>query len=222
MLVVGTDAASSREAVELAARHPEVVASVGLHPHEASRFEAEWPEIVDLADAPGVVAIGETGFDFHYDHSPHDAQGSAFAAHVELARRLDRPLVVHSRDAWDATFDVLAAARDCRFVLHCFTGGPAEASRALALGAWVSFSGIVSFRNADDVRAAAALVPPERLLVETDAPYLAPVPHRGRPNEPGFIADVGAALGAATGRTVAEIAGLTAANARTLLALPGI
>ena len=219
MLVVGIDAVSSREAVDLAARHDDVVASVGLHPHEASRFDTDWDAIVALAEAPGVVAIGETGFDFYYEHASAAEQRRAFDAHVELARRFDRPLVVHSRDAWDVTFDALAAAGDCRFVLHCFTGGPAEATRAIELGGWISFSGIVSFKNADDVRAAAALVPADRLLVETDAPYLAPVPHRGRKNEPAWVADVGVALAAATGRTTDDLAALTAANARTFLGL---
>lgn len=208
---VGTDLASSREAVELAARHGDVRAAVGLHPHEAKLFEDQWDELQTLATSDGVVAIGETGFDFHYMHSPPDAQERSFREHIRLAKQLDRTLVIHSRDAWDATFAVLGSeGPPVRTVFHCFTGGPDEAERALELGACLSFSGIVSFPNAADVRAAAAAVPNDRLLVETDAPYLAPVPHRGRENEPAFVAAVGVALAHAVGRPVAEVAAATA------------
>ena len=221
MVVVGTDVASSREAVELAGRHGDVFATVGLHPHDASRFDDEWVALVDLANAPNVVAIGEAGFDYHYLHSPADAQDATFRAHIRLAHALDRALVIHSRDAWDDTFRVLAdEGAPARTVFHCFTGGPHEAERALDLGASLSFSGIVSFKSADDVRGAAALCPPDRLLVETDAPYLAPVPHRGKENEPAFVGDVGAALAAAVGRDLATVAEQTATVTRRIFALP--
>ena len=218
MVVVGTDAESSRAAVELAARHPDVRATVGLHPHEASRLEDEWPALLELAVEPGVVAIGEAGFDFHYRHSEPDAQDAAFRAQIRLAHELDRALVIHSREAWDGTFRVLAEeSAPARTVFHCFTGGPHEAARALALGAHLSFSGIVSFKGADDVRAAAASCPPGRLLVETDAPYLTPAPHRGRENEPALVGAVGAALAAAVGRPVDAVAAATAAAAKAML-----
>ena len=218
MVVVGTDLATSREAVEIAARHADVHATVGLHPHDASRFDEEWDELVALADAPDVAAIGEAGFDFHYRHSPEDAQERAFREQIRLAHRLDRTLVIHTREAWGDTFRVLTdEGLPPRTVFHCFTGGPAEAERALELGASLSFSGIVSFPNADDVREAAALCPPDRALVETDAPYLAPVPHRGAENRPAFVADVGAALAAAVGLPVEEVAAATTANASRLL-----
>jgi TatD DNase family protein len=218
MVVVGTDAESSRAAIDLAARHPDVRATVGLHPHEASRLEAEWPALLELAREPGVVAIGEAGFDLHYRHSEPDAQDAAFRAQIRLAHELDLALVIHSREAWDDTFRVLEEeSPPGRTVFHCFTGGPAEAARALALGAYVSFSGIVSFKGADDVRAAAAACPLDRVLVETDAPYLAPVPHRGRENEPALVVDVGAALAAAVGRPVEAVAAATAATARAVL-----
>jgi TatD DNase family protein len=218
MVVVGTDLASSRSAVELATRHDDVRATVGLHPHDASRFEAEWDDLVALARDPSVVAVGETGFDFHYRHSEPVEQESAFRAQIRLAHETDRTLVIHSREAWDDTFRVLAdESAPPRTVFHCFTGGPDEARRAADLGAHLSFSGIVSFPAADDVRAAAAAVPLERLLVETDAPYLTPVPHRGRENEPAFVPLVGAALAVAIGRPDIEVAAATTATAQRLL-----
>ena len=217
MVCVGTDLATSREALRLARAHPGLHATVGLHPHDASRLDDEWGALEELAATPGVVGVGEAGLDFHYDLSPRADQEEAFRRQVRLAHRLALPLVVHSREAWDETFGVLGEeGAPERLVFHCFTGGPQEARRALALGARVSFSGIVSFRNADDVRAAAALVPPGWALVETDSPYLAPVPHRGRPNEPAYLPDVGAALAAATGQDVAEVRESTAAAAAEL------
>ncbi len=220
VVCVGTDAASSRAAIELAARHDDVVATVGLHPHDATRLDDEWDELVELAAGDGVVAVGETGLDFHYRHSPAAEQEAAFRRHVGLARDLGLALVVHSRDAWDDTFRVLGdEAPPPATVLHCFTGGPDEARRALDLGCWLSFSGIVTFRNAADVRAAAAVTPPERLLIETDAPYLAPVPHRGRENEPAFVPVVGAAVAAAAGREPSEVAESTRAGTRAVFGL---
>jgi TatD DNase family protein len=223
MMCVGTDLATSRRAVELADRHPEVRATVGLHPHDASHLAAEWPELEALARerADVVVGIGEGGFDYFYEHSDRAAQDAAFRAQVRLAHDLDRALVIHSRDAWDDTFRVITEEGvPPRTVFHCFTGGPDEARRALAFGAYLSFSGIVSFKNADDVRAAAALVPPDRVLVETDAPYLAPVPHRGRANRPAWVVDVGAALAAAMGLGVDELAAATRANATAVFGHP--
>jgi TatD DNase family protein len=217
VVCVGTDAASSRAAVELAARHDDVVATVGLHPHDAARLHDEWDELVELAAGDDVGAVGETGLDFHYRHSPAAEQEASFRRHVALARALGRALVVHSRDAWDDTFRVLAdEAPAPATVLHCFTGGPDEARRALELGCWLSFSGIVTFRNAADVRAAAAVTPLDRLLVETDAPYLAPVPHRGAENEPAFVPLVGAEVAAAAGREPAVVAEATRAGARAV------
>jgi TatD DNase family protein len=213
MVCVGTDLETSQHAIDLAARHSEVHATVGLHPHDASRLGVEWDRIEALARAPEVAGIGETGFDFHYLHSPPDAQETAFRAQIALAKRLDRALVIHSRDAWDATFRVLGEeGPPSRTVFHCFTGGTTEARRALDLGAFLSFSGIITFPNADDVRATAATTPLDRLLVETDAPYLAPVPHRGRQNEPAFVTLVGVAVAVASGREEIEVAERTSAN----------
>jgi len=218
MVVVGTDLASSREAVDLAARHPDVRATVGLHPHDASRLDDEWAELEELASSPGVAAIGEAGFDLHYRHSPAEAQARAFRIQLDLARRLGRTLVIHTREAWDETFEVLETAElPPEIVFHCFTGGPAEARRAVELGAHLSFSAIVSFKAADELRDAAAACPPERLLVETDAPFLTPEPHRGTENEPALVTVVGAALARAVDRPVDDVAALTAANATRVL-----
>jgi TatD DNase family protein len=217
MVCIGTDLATSREAVRLAGEFPQVWATVGLHPHEASRLAAEWDGLVELAGAERVVGIGEAGFDLYYRHSEPDAQDAAFRAQLRLAADRGLPLVIHSRDAWDETFAVLASEGvPARTVFHCFTGGPAEAERALALGTWLSYSGIVSFKTADELRAAAALTPADRLLVETDAPFLAPVPHRGKPNEPAFLPEVGAALAAARNEPVEAVASATRANALTV------
>ncbi|HEY4396987.1 MAG TPA: TatD family hydrolase [Acidimicrobiia bacterium] len=214
MVCVGTDLETSRQAIELAARHADVRATVGLHPHDASKLGDEWEELEALAASADVVGVGETGLDFHYLHSSQDEQETAFRAQIRLAKRLDRALVVHSRDAWRETFRVLTDERPpSRTVLHCFTGGPGEARRALDLGAYLSFSGIVTFPDADDVRAAVAVTPLDKLLVETDAPYLAPVPRRGRENEPGLVPLVGAAVAGAARQSEAEIAERTAANA---------
>jgi TatD DNase family protein len=214
MVCIGTDLATSAEAVRLAGLFPEVWATVGLHPHDASKFGAEWAGLVELAAADRVVGIGEAGFDLYYRHSEPDAQDEAFRAQLRLARDRGLPLVIHSRDAWAETFGVLESEGvPERTVFHCFTGGPAEAERALTLGCWLSYSGIVSFKTADDLRAAAALTPADRLLVETDAPFLAPVPHRGKTNEPAFLPAVGAALAAARDEPVEGVAATTRANA---------
>jgi TatD DNase family protein len=163
-----------------------------------------------------VVAIGECGLDYHYDHSPRPAQREAFALQVELAHRYGLALVIHTREAWEDTFDILGAAGvPERTVVHCFTGGPDEARRCLDLGASLSFSGVVTFKNAGDVRQAAALCPWDRLLVETDSPFLAPVPHRGTLNEPSRVPLVGAAIAQVKGVETSQVADVTTRNARS-------
>ena len=185
MVTVGCDRPTSLAAIAVAAGHDDVWATVGLHPHDAIQGV---DTIVDLLDRPRVVAVGEAGLDYYYEHSPRDVQRNAFAEQIQLAHERKLPLIIHSRDAWDDTFDVLAAEDTPELtVFHCFTGGAAEARRCLEIGAFVSFSGIVTFKSAVDVQEAALLVPLERMLIETDAPYLAPVPHRGRPNQPAFV-----------------------------------
>jgi TatD DNase family protein len=221
ILTIGTDAARSAAALAFAEAHDGVWATVGLHPHDAiAGVDTLAPLLADGARSPRLVAIGECGLDYFYDHSPRDVQRRAFAAQVALAHALDLALVIHTRDAWDDTFAVLASEGvPPRTVFHCFSGGPAEAEACLALGAFLSFSGIVSFRTADDLRAAAASCPLDRVLVETDAPYLAPVPYRGRMNEPAYLPAVGAALAAAMGVGVAELAEATWRNAAVAFAL---
>jgi TatD DNase family protein len=214
MVCVGTGLETSRQAVDLAAHYDDVYATVGLHPHDATNLDAEWDGIAALGDAERVVAIGEAGFDLHYTHSPRAEQEEAFRRHIRLAHDAGRPLMIHSREAWDDTFRVLDdEGVPARTIFHCFTGGPDEARLAIDRGCYLSFSGIVSFKSADDVRAAAALVPADRVLVETDSPYLAPAPHRGKPNEPAYLPLVGAALADARGVDVGDIAELTRANA---------
>ena len=237
MVCVGTGAATSAAAVDLvrSLRRPggpaagegvALWATVGLHPHDATEGVTSLDSVLDAAlgavgsddgaDAGGVVVgIGECGLDYHYDHSPRALQREAFAAQVALAHRHRLALVVHTRDAWADTFDVLASEGvPERTIIHCFTGGPEEARRCLDLGATLSFSGVVTFKNADDVRAAVALCPLDRLLVETDAPFLTPVPHRGTANEPARVPLVGATVAEVKGLAVAEVAAATTANAR--------
>lgn len=220
---VGTDLTTSRAALATARRRDDVVATVGLHPHDARQLADEWPELVALAREAGVVAIGEAGLDHHYDHSPRPDQADAFRAQIGLANELDRTLVIHTREAWDETFSILdAESTPRRTVFHCFTGGPDEAAACVTRGAWLSFSGIVTFKTADDVRDAAAVTPTDRLLIETDSPYLAPVPHRGQPNEPGFLPDVATGLAAARGVGIEQIAAATRANAEALFGPPAV
>jgi TatD DNase family protein len=218
LIVVGTDADRSADAVAAAARHPGVVwATVGLHPHDARNGLGS---LVEMLAEPGVVAVGECGLDYHYDHSPRAVQRQAFADQVAWAHEHDLALVIHTREAWDDTFAVLdAAGVPERTVFHCFTGGPDDARACLDRGGHLSFSGIVTFRSADDVRAAAALCPLDRALVETDSPYLAPVPHRGRPNRPALVPLVGAAVARAMGTSVEAVAEATWANAERVYRL---
>ena len=214
LVTVGCDRATSLEALDLAERFANVHATVGLHPHEA-RHGVD--TILDLFDGPmRPVAVGECGLDYHYDHSPRDVQRAAFAAQIALAHELRLPLVIHTREAWTDTFDLLdAETTPERTIFHCFTGGPDEASACLDRGAYISFSGIVTFPSATDVRAAATVVPSDHLLVETDSPFLAPVPNRGRRNRPAWIPLVGAALAELRGIAPDEVRDATAAAAAT-------
>jgi TatD DNase family protein len=217
LVTVGTDLASSELAIELAGRFDGVWATVGVHPHDATDG---LDGIEELLGSPDVVAVGECGLDYYYEHSPREVQREVFAAQIALAHAHGLALVVHSRDAWGDTFDVLGAEGvPERTVMHCFTGGPDEARRSLDLGAHLSFSGIVSFPNAPEVREAAALCPDDRYLVETDSPYLAPVPHRGQKNRPALLPHVGAAVATARGVDRSEVAARTWATTRLLYRL---
>ena len=222
MITVGTDAGSSRSGLELASRHPDVFATAGLHPHDATDGTEGVRRVVDEAFERGAppVAVGECGLDFHYDHSPRDVQREAFADQIRLAHELDLPLVIHTREAWKDTFDVLdAEGTPARTVFHCFTGGPADAEGCLERGALLSISGIVTFPSAQDIRDAVAVAPLARLMVETDSPYLAPVPLRGRPNTPALVGLIGAEVARVKGVEVAEVARVTTANARAFYRL---
>ena len=212
-------AAANAPSVALATRRgePEIVATVGIHPHHASTADDDsFVILTRLAATPGVVALGETGLDFHYDHSPRAAQVDAFARTIGLARTLGLPVVVHVREAHREAAEILRRedAGTVGGVIHCFTGDRHDAARYLDLGFHISVAGIVTFKNAHALREAVRAAPLDRLLVETDAPYLAPVPHRGRRNEPAWVRVVAETVGTVRGEALATIAEATTANAR--------
>ncbi|MEI7892179.1 MAG: TatD family hydrolase [Myxococcales bacterium] len=188
---VGADLGPAKAAIELAKKHPQrVAATVGIHPHEASSGnEVTLEELHSLAREPCVVAIGEVGLDYHYDHSPRKTQRDVFARLIGVARELGKPIVVHTREASEDTLRILEEerARDVGGIIHCFSEGRAFATRALDLNFDLSFSGVVTFKAARDIHDVARWAPLDRILVETDSPYLAPVPHRGKPNEPAYV-----------------------------------
>jgi len=208
---IGCDRESSLRAIDIASTNDDVWASVGLHPHEAVEGV---DTIRDLFGSPRVVAVGETGLDYFYEHSSREIQRVAFAQQIELAHQLDLPLIIHTRDAWDDTFAVLSEVGvPSTVVFHCFTGGPNEARRCLDIGAHLSFSGIVTFKTAVEIAEAARFCPLDRVLVETDSPYLAPVPHRGRINQPSNVAVVGTFIADMRSIAVDEFARVTTRNA---------
>jgi TatD DNase family protein len=197
----------------IAEAHDEIWCSVGVHPHEAKDHAALAPQdLIALAGHPKVVGIGETGLDFHYDLSPRDIQERVFRAHIAASRETGLPLVIHARQADDEMVRILGEEKPLRGVMHCFSSGRALAEAALALGFYISLSGIVTFRNADELRAIVRDLPLDRLLVETDAPYLAPVPYRGKRNEPAFVAATAAAVAALKGLEPQQLAEITSAN----------
>jgi TatD DNase family protein len=197
----------------IAEAHDWIFTSAGVHPHDASKVEDRHYEMMErLAGHPKVLAVGETGLDYHYDYSPRDAQRQVFRRQVELAGRLDLPVIVHTREADDDTAEILRSAGHTRGVLHCFTSGPGLADTALEMGFLISFSGIVTFPNARELLEIACRVPVDRLLVETDCPYLAPVPHRGKRNEPAFVLNTAQVLANARGMTLEELAAQTSEN----------
>jgi TatD DNase family protein len=206
----------------IAERYSNVWCSVGIHPHEAaSEPETDAARLVELARHPRVVGIGETGLDYHYDRSPRERQREVFRAHINAARLARLPLIVHSRNADADTVELLregASAGGLTGVIHCFSSTELLARGALALGFYISLSGILTFRNAEELRRIAREVPAERLLVETDAPYLAPVPHRGKRNEPAFVRHTAACLAGLRGQEPAALAAQTTANFHRLFA----
>ena len=222
MVTISTRVAKFRQLRAIAERYERVYCSVGTHPHNA----AEEPDIgiddlVRIAADPLVVAIGEAGLDYHYDNSPRPAQREGFLRHIAAARITQLPLVIHAREADDDIATILEEETGkgaFPFVLHCFSSGASLAKRGLALGGYVSFSGILTFKRSDDLRAIAASVPMDRLLVETDAPYLAPMPHRGQRNEPAYVVETAKVLASVKGVGFEEIAATTTANFHRLFA----
>jgi TatD DNase family protein len=210
----------------IAEAHDNVWCSVGTHPeHAADEPDVTTEDLVRLASHPKCVAIGEAGLDYHYDGPSPEVQATSFRRHIAAARETDLPLVIHARDADD---DIAAILEDeskkgsFPFILHCFSSGPELARRGLALGGYISFSGILTFKNAEAIREVAAFAPADRLLVETDAPYLAPVPHRGKPNEPAFVRHTAERLAEVRGVSFEELAQQTTTNFAELFAKTGL
>jgi TatD DNase family protein len=213
MLTICTKVTEFPEVRALAEANADVWCSVGIHPHEAAHQpETTTAALVEMAAHPRVVGIGETGLDFHYDHSPRERQAAVFRAHAAAARESRLPLIVHTRNADTETAVILAEEAPPAGVIHCFSSGLELAEKAVELGFHISLSGIVTFKNAEDIRAAARMVPLDRLLVETDAPYLAPVPLRGKTNEPAFVVHTAACVAALKGVSVEELGRVTSAN----------
>jgi len=213
---------SARESADLASRESRVWSTAGLHPHDASQWSGSaGQELESLARIKRVVAVGETGLDFHYNHSTPDAQRIAFAEQIRLARRLKLPLVIHSREAEEETLSILSRekADEVGGVIHCFSGGPDMAEKALDLGFYISFSGTLTFPKAEGLRRIAASIPLDRILIETDAPYLAPVPLRGKRNEPAYVHHTAQKLADLRGLSLDEIARITAQNACRLFGI---
>jgi TatD DNase family protein len=220
MLNISTRAAEWDEVIGLAEREPDVWASVGVHPHDAdTHAEVETYTLVERARHPRVVGIGESGLDFYYDRSDRDRQRASFRAHIAAARESGLPIIVHTRDAEDDTHSILAEEMGqgaYTGVIHCFTGTGDFARKALDLGFYISISGIVTFKNARDLQEVAKSIPQDRLLIETDSPFLAPVPHRGRPCEPAFVADTARFLAGLRGESLEDLAAATSANFQQL------
>lgn len=216
MLAIGTGNGPPdlEAAIRLAGRYPGIYATVGVHPHEASKCGPETLErLRELARHPKVIAVGEIGLDYHYDFSPRDVQRNVFIEQLRLAEGAGQPIVIHTREAWDDTLSILREhASQAGGIMHCFTGGPKEAEQALELNFHLSFGGVLTFPKAESVRNAAAVVPEDRLLIETDAPYLAPVPHRGKRNEPAYVLETVRKLAQIRGVTVEHIAHITTRN----------
>ncbi|HEU0036970.1 MAG TPA: TatD family hydrolase [Kofleriaceae bacterium] len=225
IVVIGAvgDTASAERAVALAERDPDIWATVATHPHDVAQMTDAWWAVHErLARHPRVVAIGETGLDYYYNHSPKDAQRAAFARFIELAHAVGKPVVCHIRDAHEEAREILVAGRamDLGCVIHCFTGTPDDARAYAALGCYVSFSGIVTYKTAEALREAVPLVPRDRLLIETDCPYLSPKTKRGRRNEPAFVVETAEQVARSAGMSFEELAAATAQNACRVFRLP--
>ena len=214
--------AACREAIALAERHPDVWATLGFHPHYASAAdETSLTRVAELAQHPRVVALGETGLDYHYDRSPREVQRRVFARFLDMARVLAKPVVIHNRDSDADCMEIMRAERagDIGGVVHCFSSSWDLAKLALDMGFFLGFTGIVSFKKAEEVRDVARRTPLDRIVIETDSPYLAPRPHRGRRNEPAYVVHVAEALAQALRLGVDEVIAVTSENTRRLYRL---
>jgi TatD DNase family protein len=220
MMAIGTGSGPPdlEAALRLARQHGFIYATVGVHPHDASKATPEtFAAMEALAAESKVLAIGEIGLDYHYDFSPRGVQRNVFIEQLKLAGRAGKPIVIHTREAWDDTLLVLREHWSGSGIMHCFSGGSAEARQALDLGFYLSFGGVLTFPKADALREAARLAPEDRLLIETDAPYLAPVPQRGKRNEPAFMVETARRLAAVRGAAPEHIAEVTTANFERLM-----
>lgn len=218
IVVIGAvgEPSSAERAVAMAERDPDVWATVATHPHDVDKMTDEWWATHErLARHPRVVAIGETGLDYYYDHSPRDTQQAAFRRFLELAHAVGKPVVCHIRDAHDDARTILREGRaaDLGCVIHCFTGTPDDAREYAQMGCYVSFSGIVTYKTAQNLREAVPLVPKDRLMIETDCPYLAPVPRRGKRNEPAFVVHTAEVVAGCAGISFEDLARITTENA---------
>jgi TatD DNase family protein len=223
MLAIGTgNGPPDLEAgVRLADKYPAFYATVGIHPHDAAKAGADdFKRLDELLAHPKVLAVGEIGLDYHYDFSPHDVQKSVFIEQMEIAAQARKPIVIHTREAWEDTLALIGqhwAQHGLGGIMHCFSGGPEEARRAIDLGFYLSFGGIVTFPKALTVQEAAKMAPRDRILIETDAPYLAPVPKRGKRNEPALIVHTARKLAELRGESYEELCAITSENFRRLL-----
>ena len=209
--------------IRLADRYPAIYATVGVHPHDAAKAEPEtFRHMAELLRHPKVVALGEIGLDYHYDFSPREVQRDAFVEQMRVASDAGKPIVIHTREAWEDTLALIERhwkPAGLPGIMHCFSGGPVEAARCVDLGFYLSFGGIVTFPKALELQAAARNAPLDRILVETDAPYLAPVPRRGKRNEPAYVVETARKLAELRGETLESIGATTTANLRCVMSL---
>jgi TatD DNase family protein len=208
-------------AVRLADRYAQVYASIGVHPHDAAKVTPQtYDDLRALATHSKVIAFGEIGLDYHYDFLPREIQREVFIQQLKLAHAVNLPITIHTREAWDDTMAVLREHWSGQGVMHCFTGDAAQAREALDMGFHLSYGGVLTFKTADNVRESARITPADRLLIETDAPYLAPIPHRGKRNEPAMMVETARQLAEVRGTTPGAIGAVTTANFDRLFAVP--
>lgn len=216
---VGSNLESSKKAVELSEKYPFLYAAVGVHPCDAEETDLVFPEIEKLAKHKKVVAIGESGLDYYWDDCPKDIQKASFIKHIELASKLNLPLIVHNRDAHGDTLQILKEHRPEKAIIHCFSGSPEMAKELCKMGYYISFAGAVTFKNARSLPDAVKVVPRDKLLVETDSPYLTPEPFRGKRNDPSFVSYTAQKIAEILDVSYEEIAKITCENARRIYGL---